>query len=222
MKLEKIEAWHALAADSVLDRLEADIAGLSQHEAEERLARHGPNALPSTAATHPLLRFLAQFNSALIYFLLAAAFAAALLGHLVDALVTGVVVLVNAIVGFAQEGKAERALGAIRDMIAPHATVLRDGARRTVSVPDLVPGDIVMLEAGDRVPADLRLLRARGLLIIFTSAPLRPRKTQRSPANGSREKLCCTIAAKLCMPRRISVWPIAIHTRAPAGIIAGP
>ena len=58
--------------------------------------------------------------------------------------------------------------------------------------------------------------------IIFTSAPLRPRKTQRSPANGSREKLCCTIAAKLCMPRRISVWPIAIHTRAPAGIIAGP
>ncbi|MDR7256448.1 magnesium-transporting ATPase (P-type) [Sphingomonas sp. BE270] len=170
MKLEKIEAWHALAADSVLDRLDADIAGLSQREAETRLAQHGPNALPSTAATHPVLRFLAQFNSALIYFLLAAAFAAALLGHLVDALVIAVVVLVNAIVGFAQEGKAERALGAIRDMIAPHATVLRDGARRMVSVPDLVPGDIVMLEAGDRVPADLRLLRARGLLI--DEAPL--------------------------------------------------
>lgn len=170
MKLDKIEAWHALAADTVLDQLDADIAGLSQCEAEERLARHGPNALPSTAAIHPLLRFLAQFNSALIYFLLAAAFAAALLGHLVDALVIAVVVLINAIVGFVQEGKAERALGAIRDMIAPHATVLRDGTRRTVSVPDLVPGDIVMLEAGDRVPADLRLLRARGLLI--DEAPL--------------------------------------------------
>nr|WP_245968311.1 HAD-IC family P-type ATPase [Hephaestia caeni] len=159
-----------MATDSVLDQLDADIAGLSQREAEERLARHGPNALPSTATVHPFLRFLAQFNSALIYFLLAAAFAAALLGHLVDALVIAVVVLVNAIVGFAQEGKAERALGAIRDMIAPHAIVLRDGARRTVSVPDLVPGDIVMLEAGDRVPADLRLLRARGLLI--DEAPL--------------------------------------------------
>ncbi|WP_293975622.1 HAD-IC family P-type ATPase [Sphingomonas sp.] len=159
-----------MAADTVLDQLDADIAGLSQCEAEERLARHGPNALPRTTATHPLLRFLAQFNSALIYFLLAAAFAAALLGHLVDALVIAVVVLINAIVGFVQEGKAERALGAIRDMIAPHATVLRDGARRTVSVPDLVPGDIVMLEAGDRVPADLRLLRARGLLI--DEAPL--------------------------------------------------
>ncbi|MHA3790611.1 HAD-IC family P-type ATPase [Sphingomonas sp. YL-JM2C] len=169
-KLEKIEAWHALGADSVLDRLDADIAGLSQRDAEERLARHGPNALPGTTATHPLLRFLAQFNSALIYFLLVAAVAAALLGHLVDALVIAVVVLVNAIVGFAQEGKAERALGAIRDMIAPHATVLRDGARRTVAVADLVPGDIVMLEAGDRVPADLRLLRARGLLI--DEAPL--------------------------------------------------
>src|SRR3546814_20915435 len=86
-----------------------------------------------------------------------------MLGHMVDALVIAAVVLVNAIVGFVQEGKAERALGAIRDMIAPHATVLRDGARRTIAVPDLVPGDIVMLEAGDRVPADLRLLKARGL-----------------------------------------------------------
>nr|WP_255210229.1 HAD-IC family P-type ATPase [Sphingobium cloacae] len=159
-----------MAADSVLDRLDSGLAGLSQQQADERLAQHGPNALPDLATMHPLLRFLAQFNSALIYFLLAAAFAAALLGHLVDALVIAVVVLVNAIVGFAQEGKAERALGAIHDMIAPHATVLRDGARRMVSVRDLVPGDIVMLEAGDRVPADLRLLRARGLLI--DEAPL--------------------------------------------------
>src|SRR3546814_11626901 len=85
-----------------------------------------------------------------------------MLGHMVDALVIAAVVLVNAIVGFVQEGKAERALGAIRDMIAPHATVLRDGARQTIAVPDLVPGDIVMLEAGDRVPADLRLLKEIG------------------------------------------------------------
>src|SRR3546814_17103209 len=88
-----------------------------------------------------------------------------MLGHMVDALVIAAVVLVNAIVGFVQEGKAERALGAIRDMIAPHATVLRDGARRTIAVPDLVPGDIVILEAGARVPADQRLLKTRGLLI---------------------------------------------------------
>lgn len=226
MKLEKIEAWHALAADSVLDRLEADIAGLSQHEAEERLARHGPNALPSTAATHPLLRFLAQFNSALIYFLLAAAFAAALLGHLVDALVTGVVVLVNAIVGFAQEGKAERALGAIRDMIAPHATVLRDGARRTVSVPDLVPGDIVMLEAGDRVPADLRLLRARGLLI--DEAPLTgesvPVEKQEEPvedAAGIADQRSMAFSGTLVASGQASGVVAATGTQTQIGRISG-
>jgi magnesium-transporting ATPase (P-type) len=170
MATAELSAWHAQAGDTVLANLDASHAGLSQSEAETRLRTHGPNALPGTASVHPLWRFLAQFNSALIYFLLAAAAAAALLGHVVDAAVIFVVVLINAIVGFVQEGKAERALGAIRDMIAPHAVVLRDGARRTISVPELVPGDIVMLEAGDRVPADLRLLRARGLLI--DEAPL--------------------------------------------------
>lgn len=170
VKPEKFADWHALTTEVVLQRLDADVSGLSHSEAAARLTAHGPNALPTSTVAHPVLRFLAQFNNALIYFLLAAAFAAAMLGHMVDALVIAAVVLVNAIVGFVQEGKAERALGAIRDMIAPHATVLRDGARRTIAVPDLVPGDIVMLEAGDRVPADLRLLKARGLLI--DEAPL--------------------------------------------------
>ena len=170
MTPQAASAWHALPGDTVLERLDADRAGLSQTDADARLRRHGPNALPGAATVHPLLRFLAQFNSALIYFLLAAALAAALLNHFVDAAVIAVVVLINAIVGFVQEGKAERALGAIHDMIAPHAIVLRDGARHTVAVADLVPGDIVLLEAGDRVPADLRLLRARGLLI--DEAPL--------------------------------------------------
>jgi magnesium-transporting ATPase (P-type) len=166
----EVALWHALPADAVLAALETDGAGLDRPEAERRLGTHGPNALPAAATVHPVLRFLAQFNSALIYFLLAAALAAALLGHLVDAVVIGIVVLINAIVGFVQEGKAERALGAIRDMIAPHAIVLRDGARQSIAVADLVPGDIVLLEAGDRVPADLRLLRTRGLLI--DEAPL--------------------------------------------------
>ena len=162
--------WHALTEQEVLSVLGSDRAGLSSTQAAERLADHGPNALPEATRVHPVMRFLAQFNSALIYFLLAAALAAALLGHVVDALVIAVVVLVNAVVGFIQEGKAESALGAIRDMIAPHAVVLRDGGRRTVSVTDLVPGDIVLVEAGDRVPADLRLLKARGMLI--DEAPL--------------------------------------------------
>ena len=163
-------AWHALSGDEAMAALSTSDAGLTQAEVAERLSRHGANALPVPPRAHPVMRFLAQFNSALIYFLLVAAAAAAMVGHAVDAAVIGAVVIVNAVVGFLQEGKAERALGAIRDLIAPQATVVRSGERQVVPVPDLVPGDIVLLEAGDRVPADLRLLRARGLLI--DEAPL--------------------------------------------------
>jgi len=149
----------------VLAALEARREGLSSAEAAARLAAHGPNALPEARARHPLVRFLAQFNNALIYFLLAAAVAALVLGHTVDAAVIVAVVVVNALVGFLQEGKAEKALAAMRRLISPRAAVLRDGARRSVEVAALVPGDVVLLEAGDRVPADLRLLRSRGLLV---------------------------------------------------------
>ena len=158
-------AWHALPPEEALATLSVEATGLDQRDAEARLRRYGPNALPEAPRQHPLLRFLAHFNSVLIYFLLGAALIALLLNHGIDAAVILAVVLVNAVVGFIQEGKAEEALGAIQDMIAPHAMVLRSGERRVVAVPDLVLGDIVLLEAGDRVPADIRLLRARGLLI---------------------------------------------------------
>ncbi len=158
-------AWHAMPAAAARQRLAAGAEGLSAAEAARRLGEHGPNALPEPARRHPLARLLAQFNNALIYFLLVAAAAAAILGHYVDAAVIVAVVVVNAFIGFVQEGKAEAALEAMRKMISPKASVRRDGARRSVAVAELVPGDLVLLEAGDRVPADLRLVRARGLLI---------------------------------------------------------
>jgi magnesium-transporting ATPase (P-type) len=157
--------WHAVPAEEVLRTTRTDRHGLTPEEARTRLERHGPNSLPEARGRHPLLRFLAQFDNALIYFLLAAALAAWILGHHVDAAVILAVVVVNAIVGFVQEGKAEQALSAIRQMIAPHANVRRAGKRSSIPVHELVPGDIVLLEAGDRVPADLRLIRTRGLLI---------------------------------------------------------
>ena len=165
MQSNEEPAWHALPEDEVLILLRSHRSGLGDDEARRRLAAAGPNSLPAPATVHPVLRFLAQFNSALIYFLLAAATAAMFLEHIVDAAVIAAVVVVNAVVGFAQEGKAERALGAIRALVAPHATVLRDGERQAVDVAQLVPGDIVILEAGERVPADMRILRARGLTI---------------------------------------------------------
>ena len=164
---ESVEAplWYAMPVEVVCDTLTTRGSGLKDEEVRSRLERYGQNRLPTAPRIHPLLRFLAQFNNALIYFLLAAGVVAAVLGHLVDGAVIVAVVLINAIVGFIQEGKAESALDAIRDMIAPMATVMRGGRRHVVNARDIVPGDIVLLEAGDKVPADIRLIRARGLLV---------------------------------------------------------
>jgi len=148
----------------VLAALQTSAEGLDAAEATRRLKTDGPNQLPPAPRTHPALRFLAQFNNMLIWFLLAAGMAAASLGHFVDAGVIVAVVLINAIVGFVQEGRAEQALNAIRDMIAPYATVLRGGKRHKIDARDIVTGDIVVVEAGDKTPADLRLVRARNLL----------------------------------------------------------
>ncbi|MBL8588968.1 MAG: cation-transporting P-type ATPase, partial [Methylobacteriaceae bacterium] len=137
--------------------------GLSSVEAARRLARDGPNRLPEPPRRGAVARFLAQFGNVLVAVLLAAALLSLWLGHLVDAAVIGAVVLANAAIGFAQEGRAENALAAIRRMIDPRAAVLRDGRRLSAPAETLVVGDVVLVEAGDRVPADLALLRGRGL-----------------------------------------------------------
>jgi len=156
-------AWHALPAAMALETLGSGPEGLSAADAAERLARHGPNRLPAAPRPGPIARFLAQCRNLLIYVLLIAAAVSFVLGHPLDAAVILAVVVLNAIVGFVQEGKAEQALAAIRDMLAPRAMVLRDGRRTEIEATGLVPGDVVLLEAGDRVPADLRVLTAHGL-----------------------------------------------------------
>ena len=158
-------AWHGATADETLAAFVTQPDGLSGDEASRRLAETGPNSLPEEAPVHPLRRFLVQFHNPLIYFLFVAALTALLLDHAIDAVVILLVVLVNAIVGFVQEGRAEQALGGMRALLSPHAMVMRDGMRVSIDVANVVPGDIVALEPGDRVPADLRLLRARGLAI---------------------------------------------------------
>jgi magnesium-transporting ATPase (P-type) len=164
---KRLEArpWHAESADEAIRSLESRPEGLPEGEVPARLERFGPNRLPQPEARSALARFLAQFDNLLIYVLVGAAVVSGALGHWLDAVVIMGVVLVNSAIGFVQEGKAERALQAIRQMLAPRAVVLRDGRRRTVPAEELVPGDIVLLEAGDRVPADLRLVRARSLQI---------------------------------------------------------
>ncbi|MFD1104648.1 cation-transporting P-type ATPase [Sphingobium olei] len=155
--------YHARSLDDVLAELDARSDGLSSEEAARRLARHGANRLPEAPRRSVLLRFLLHFHNVLIYVLLASAAITVALGHMVDAGVILAVVIANAIIGFIQEGRAENAMAAIRGMLAPRTAVLRDGARQSIDAIELVPGDIVVLEAGDRVPADLRLIDARGL-----------------------------------------------------------
>ncbi len=157
--------WHDLPQDRVLAELDVTTRGLGEAEARQRLAQHGPNRLPDPPRRSLLVRFLLQFHNVLIYVLLGAAVITALLDHLVDTAVILAVALVNAIIGFVQEGKAEKAMDAIRGMLAPRAVVLRDGQRHTVPGEQVVPGDVVLLEAGDKVPADLRLLKIHGMQI---------------------------------------------------------
>ncbi|PKO80295.1 MAG: carbonate dehydratase [Betaproteobacteria bacterium HGW-Betaproteobacteria-13] len=158
--------WHACPASDAIECLSANRRlGLSAADLQERQSRFGPNALPPPKGRGPWLRFLLQFHNVLIYVLLAAGVVTATLGHAVDAGVIFGVVVINAIIGFIQEGKAERALDAIRNMLSLQAQVLRDGRRQEVMADTLVPGDIVFLVSGDKVPADLRLLEVRSLRI---------------------------------------------------------
>jgi magnesium-transporting ATPase (P-type) len=163
--MHEINDWHNQTSDETLAVLESTPEGLSEDEAKLRLQTFGANKLPEPAQRSILLRFLSHFHNILIYVLIGAAGITALLGHVVDTSVIIAVVIINAIIGFYQEGKAEKAMEAIRHMLALRASVVRNGKRQVIPGEELVPGDIVFLEAGDKLPADLRLLKSHGLQI---------------------------------------------------------
>jgi magnesium-transporting ATPase (P-type) len=156
--------WHAVAVDDVVKRLATDIGkGLAANEAAKRLQKYGPNRLPEGKKRGPFMRFLSQFNNILVYVLLGAGFTKLMLNLWVDAAIIFGVVILNALLGFFQEGKAEKALESIRNMLSAEARTLRGGETRMIAAEQLVPGDIVLLESGDKIPADLRLIDAKNL-----------------------------------------------------------
>ncbi|WP_109210852.1 MULTISPECIES: HAD-IC family P-type ATPase [Microbacterium] len=163
-RLTVARPW-ALPVDDVLAHLEADAGGLRADDAAARLEIAGPNRLPEPARKPAVLRFLSHFNDTLIYILLGAAVIKALMGDWLDFWVIMVVAIINAVIGYIQEGRAEKALAGIRGMISADASVRRDGGWVTVTAADLVPGDVVRLMPGDKVPADLRLLQSFQLRI---------------------------------------------------------
>ena len=163
--MNKQQLFHASTPEEVLAAVDANTDGLNTGQVDERRRHYGENRLPEPPKRHALLRFLSHFHNVLIYVLLASALVTAMLGHAIDTGVILAVVLVNGLIGFIQEGRAEQAMSAIRGMLAPRSAVLRDGRRVSVDAEELVPGDIVLVESGDRVPADIRLVAARGLLV---------------------------------------------------------
>ncbi|MFO1126232.1 MAG: HAD-IC family P-type ATPase [Methylocystis sp.] len=189
--------WHAVGVDETLRRLDSDPSrGLTSDEAARRLAQYGPNRLPEGSKRGPLMRFLLQFDNILVYVLLAAGFVKLMLGLWLDAsIITGVVVI-NALLGYLQEGKAEKALDSIRNMLSSEARTLRDGKTRVVAAEELVPGDVVLLESGDRIPADIRLVEVKNLrtdeaALTGESVPA-DKSTDPTPENstvGDRENL---------------------------------
>lgn len=193
---------HIRDVSDVLAALATGKQGLDTGEAARRLACYGPNAAPAAKKRSLAMRFLSHFNHILIYVLLGAALVTFLLGHHIDTGVILAVVLANAVIGFLQEGRAEKAMAAIQDMLAPHANVIRNGKRIDVEGATLVPGDIVLLEAGDKVPADIRLIRSHGLKVqeaILTgeSVPVEKSNTPVAADAPLGDRLCMAYSGTL-------------------------
>lgn len=156
-------AWHTLTTEDALKQLASTERGLTSADATARLAKHGPNELKASERVKWWTLLAAQFKNVLIIILLVATGLSVALGHGLESLVIAVIVLFAVLLGFVQEYRAERALEGLKKLAAPHANVLRDGEEQKVPARDVVPGDVLVLHTGDRVPADARLLEAVNL-----------------------------------------------------------
>ena len=159
-----VSAWHAMTADEVVKQLATNTeSGLDLGEAVSRMEKYGPNRLPEGKRKGPFIRLLSQFNNVLVYVLLGAGFTKLMLSLWIDAAIILGVVMLNGLLGFIQEGRAEKALDSIRNMLSAEARTIRGGETRMIAADQLVPGDLVLLESGDKVPADLRLTDVNNL-----------------------------------------------------------
>lgn len=194
--------WHALSFDAIGAAFDSTDQGLSQQEILGRLTQYGPNKLTPTVSRGPFRRFFSQFHNVLIYVLLIAAGITAAIGQWVDSAVIVGVVLINALIGFIQEGKAEKALDAIRNMLSHQAMVRRDGKNVLIPAEQLVPGDIVILESGDKVPADLRLFQVINLridesMLTGESLPVEKNTSEVDPHASLGDRFCVAYSGTL-------------------------
>ncbi|MEC4685207.1 MAG: cation-translocating P-type ATPase [Nitrospirota bacterium] len=152
--------WHRKETGEVIEQLNSSLQGLSHEEARKRLLEYGPNELREKKKKTPLMLFIDQFRDFMILVLIAAAVVSGFIGEASDTIAIAVIVILNAVIGFVQEYRAEKAMAALKKMASPSATVIRKGVPANIPASELVPGDVVILEAGKIVPADMRLLEA--------------------------------------------------------------
>ncbi len=221
-----VAPWHMRTVEEVEERLQTSGHGLSRAEASARVAQHGPNRLEDEPPTSAPVVLLRQFRSPLIYILVAALGVTVLLGDRLDAAVIGVVLVVNAVVGFTQERKAEGAVRALMGLVVPHARVVRAGQEWELDSSELVPGDVVLLESGARVPADLRLRTVNALQIdeslltgesAVVSKGVDPVEERRTLA----ERSCMAYAGSIVASGRASGIVVATGGQTELGAIAG-
>jgi Ca2+-transporting ATPase len=161
-----MQTWYAFDIEHVAQQLHTDLqAGLPEAEAQRRVDQYGPNELQTSGGISPWAMLFAQCQNMLVLILLIAVGLSALLGHAVEAMAIAVIVVFAVLLGFLQEYRAERAIEALRQMAAPSATVIRDGRERSVPARHLVPGDVIMLQTGDKIPADGRLISSLNLQV---------------------------------------------------------
>jgi len=224
-------AWHQFPIAQAVQFLEVDLStGLTAEEVRRRQKKHGPNRVTARPGPPDWLRFLRQFHQPLVYILLVAVGVTAYLAEWVDASVILVVVLVNAVVGFLQEAKAEKSIAALSRLLATETTVRRDGRPQRIPSAELVPGDVVLLAAGDRVPADLRLTSVRQLhldesALTGESLPVakHPDPLVRDTILAERKNLAYAGTLVTRGQAESVVWAIGDHTETGhiAGLIAG-
>ena len=224
--VDHLPGWHARPHQEAFETFRSSpVDGLAEEVAAERLTAHGPNRIEVRPGRGPVLRFALQFHQPLIYILIASGAIAAFLHEWADAGVIFGVVLVNALIGFIQEGRAEDALAALARSVASEVTVLRTGQRRRLPAVELVPGDVVWLAAGDKVPADLRLFDARALQV--TEASLTGESTavgkhpEPVPADsGLAERSCMAFAGTLVVAGQAAGLVVATGRGTETGRIA--
>ena len=218
--------WHSLAGDEVDRLLETGGHGLNDADAAARRSRYGPNQLEEEPPTPAWMVFARQFRSPLIFILLAALAVTLLLGEHLDAAVIAAVLVLNAVIGFTQERRAESAVLALMQLVVPHARVVRDGRDEEIDSRDLVPGDVVLLESGARIPADLRLVGVNALQVdesLLTGESVSVAKTVEPVSPGAQlaDRSCMAYTGATVTAGRGRGVVVATGSSTELGAIAG-